>query len=60
MDSLHRMLRTIRTETKSSPDHLTVFREFLARLDELQRAAATEKPRVKTAPRRKTPKRAKG
>ncbi len=60
MDRLHRMLRKIRTETKSSPDHLTVFREFLARLDELQRAAAPEKPRVKTLVRRKALKRAKG
>jgi len=37
MDSLHRMLRTIRGEKKSQPDHLTVFREFLGHLDRLNR-----------------------
>ena len=58
MDRLHGMLRGIRTETKSGHDHLTVFREFLARLDELQRAAA-DKPRVKTPVRRKVLKRMK-
>jgi hypothetical protein len=28
MDNLHATLAAIRTETKSTPDHLTVFREF--------------------------------
>jgi hypothetical protein len=56
MDSLHRMLRTIRTETKSAPDHLDVFREFLAHLDALQRQAV---PRRREPPRRKPHKRAK-
>ena len=37
MDGLHATLAAIRTETKSEKDHLTVFREFLAQLDELQR-----------------------
>jgi hypothetical protein len=36
MDTLHTVLRSIRRETKSSPDHLTVFREFLAHLDKIQ------------------------
>lgn len=52
MDSLHRVLRTLRPETKSRPDHLTVFREFLAQLDALQRQAI-EKPRIKTPMRRR-------
>ncbi len=37
MDSLHTVLRSIRGETKSRPDHLTVFREFLAQLDRIGR-----------------------
>jgi hypothetical protein len=36
LDTLHTVLRTIRTETKSVKDHLNVFREFLAYLDQLQ------------------------
>jgi hypothetical protein len=58
MDSLHRMLRSIRPEIKSGPDHLDVFCEFLAQLEALQRAATT---RVRQAPaaRRKPAKRAK-
>ena len=57
MDSLHRVLRTIRTETKSAPNHLDVFREFLARLDELQRQASVTQSREQT--RRKPLKRSK-
>ena len=60
MDTLHTVLRSISGETKNEsakPDHLTVFREFLAHLDEIQRKAlvkpAPKKPRAKTA-RRKT------
>jgi hypothetical protein len=37
MDTLHSMLRTIRGETKSRRDHLTVFREFLHHLDRVTR-----------------------
>jgi hypothetical protein len=37
MDSLHTVLRTIRGETKSRPDHLAVFREFLDHLDRIGR-----------------------
>lgn len=55
MDTLHSMLRSIRTETKASPRHLNVFREFLARLDELQRKA----PMTPRAARRKSPPRTK-
>ena len=46
MDTLHNVLRSIRNETKSKPDHLSVFREFLSHLD---RAAK----RTKRAPARK-------
>ena len=42
MDGLHATLASLRTETKSEKDHLTVFREFLAQLDELQRQAPAE------------------
>ena len=59
MDSLHRVLRTIRTETKSAPNHLDVFREFLARLDELQRQASAKRTR-ELPPRRKPAKRKAG
>ena len=60
MDTLHTVLRAISGETKAEtakPDHLTVFREFLAHLDEIQRKAlvkpAVRKPRAKST-RRKT------
>jgi nitrate reductase assembly molybdenum cofactor insertion protein NarJ len=64
MDTLHTVLRAIGAETKNEsakPDHLTVFREFLAHLDEIQRKAqvdskvkpAVKKQRAKSA-RRKT------
>jgi hypothetical protein len=51
MDTLHSMLRSIRTETKASPRHLSVFREFLARLDDLQRRAPA--PRTSRKPPRR-------
>ena len=41
MDTLHSVLRSIRGETKSRRDHLTVFREFLGHLD---RAARRRQP----------------
>ena len=47
MDSLHATLAALRTETKSEKDHLTVFREFLAQLDELQRHTPAKAPRIK-------------
>jgi hypothetical protein len=42
MDTLHTVMRTIRGETKSRPDHLTVFREFL---DQLNRISRTRRAR---------------
>jgi len=40
MDTLHTVLRSIRGETKSRRDHLTVFREFLHQLDRIGRKPA--------------------
>lgn len=64
MDTLHTVLRAIRPERKSAPDHLTVFREFLAHLDKIQHKApvrpASPKPARAKHARRKTPKRGKG
>ena len=40
MDNLHNVLRSIRRETKSKPNHLTVFREFLGHLDRAAKRAA--------------------
>jgi hypothetical protein len=37
MDTLHSVLRSIRGETKTRRDHLTVFREFLHHLDRIGR-----------------------
>jgi hypothetical protein len=51
MDSLHSVLSNIKTETKAQKPHLTVFREFLAHLDRLQRKAPR---RAKPAPRRRS------
>ena len=63
MDGLHATLAAIRTErieTKSEKDHLTVFREFLAQLDQLQRHAPVKPPRVKLPARRKPARRGRG
>jgi hypothetical protein len=60
MDNLHATLASIRPETKSTKDHLTVFREFLAQLDQLQRQAPVKAPRVKTLPRRKPARQGRG
>ena len=43
MDTLHTVLRSIRSETKSRRDHLSVFREFLDHLDRAARRKVTEK-----------------
>jgi hypothetical protein len=63
MDTLHTVLRAIRPERKSAPDHLTVFREFLAHLDRIQHKAptrpASSKPARNRPARRKTTKRGK-
>ena len=37
MDTLHNVIRSIRRETKSRPNHLDVFREFLDHLDRAAR-----------------------
>ena len=53
MDTLHDVLRSIR-ETKSRPDHLSVFREFLDHLDRAARSAAKRPPARKAkSPKRK-------
>ncbi len=52
MDDLHATLASLRTETKSEKHHLTVFREFLQQLDQLQRRLPVKSPRIKP-PRRK-------
>ena len=59
MDSLHDVMRSIRPETKAGKDHLSVFREFLAHLDQLQRKAQVQKARAKPAARRKPARRVK-
>ena len=63
MDTLHTVLRAIQPEKKSSPDHLTVFREFLAHLDRIQHKApsrsASAKPARGKPSRRKSSKRTK-
>lgn len=58
MDTLHTMLRAISGERKSKPEHLTVFREFLAHLEKIQRKApvkpiSAKVPRAKPSSRRK-------
>ncbi len=59
MDTLHTVLRAIQPERKSAPDHLTVFREFLAHLDKIQHKApakpvSAKPPRAKSVRRRAT------
>ena len=60
MDGLHATLAALRTETKSEKNHLTIFREFLAQLDELQRQSPPKQPRIKLQPRRKPVRRGRG
>ena len=55
MDTLHTVMRSIRGETKTRRDHLSVFREFLDHLDRVTRqragrdhAARSAKPNGKT------------
>ena len=61
MDTLHTVLRAMQPERKAAPDHLTVFREFLAHLGKIQHKAPakreTPKPARAKPPRRKTVKR---
>ena len=49
MDTLHSVIRTIRGETKSRRDHLTVFREFLHHLDRIGRKPRRQGGRNKSA-----------
>lgn len=58
MDRLHRVMTSIRSETKSAKDPTRVFREFISHLDQAQRSAA-RRPRSKPTPRRPSCKRAK-
>ncbi|HEV7601542.1 MAG TPA: hypothetical protein VGO49_14980 [Bradyrhizobium sp.] len=60
MDDLHATLAAIRTETKATKDHLTVFREFLAQLDQLQRQAPVKPSRVKLPVRKRPARRGRG
>lgn len=54
MDTLHDVLRSIKRETKSRPDHLSVFREFLGHLDRIgKRAAKQPAPKRKKSARRR-------
>jgi hypothetical protein len=51
MDTLHTVLRSIRGETKSRREHLSVFREFLDHLGRIGRnrtTPGTHAPRGKT------------
>lgn len=55
MDNLHTVLRSIRGETKSRRDHLTVFREFLGHLDRIGRKKSGQGAKgrsAKASPRR--------
>jgi hypothetical protein len=54
MDTLHTVMRSLRSETKSRTDHLSVFRDFLDQLDRVSRARmrktrAVKRPRAKAA-----------
>jgi hypothetical protein len=40
MDHLHHVIRSIKGETKSRRDHLSVFREFISQLDRIGRRPA--------------------
>ncbi|WP_170146067.1 hypothetical protein [Rhodoplanes elegans] len=53
MDTLHAVLRSLRGETKSRPDHVAVFREFFVHLDRLGRRQLRDAPkRLRTRRRR--------
>ena len=56
MDTLHTVLRSIRGESKSRRDHLTVFREFLDHLDRASKrrspARATKAAKAKSRRKR--------
>ncbi|WP_170149794.1 hypothetical protein [Rhodoplanes roseus] len=54
MDTLHAVLRSLRGETKSRPDHVAVFREFFDHLDRIGRREQSIPPakRIRTRRRR--------
>jgi hypothetical protein len=52
MDTLHTVLRSIRSETKARRDHLSVFREFLGHLDRIGRKPRAMKNKSAKAARR--------
>jgi hypothetical protein len=60
MDRLHRMLRTIRGETKAAKPHVNVFREFIAHLERASRAAPPRPPKRRPPARAPKPKRKRG
>ncbi len=49
MDTLHTVLRSIRGETKTRREHLSVFREFLDHLDRITRQRAKRGPTPRAA-----------
>ncbi len=62
MDKLHGMMRNLKGERKSqgpkAPAHLTVFRDFVAHLDRMSRAAPhAARPKPARAVKRKAAKR---
>lgn len=66
MDDLHGVLRTLQPDNKSAearknctPDHLTVFREFISHLDRMSRQATAKSARVRAQPSRPAKRKAK-
>ena len=53
MDTLHKVLRSIRGETKGRADHLKVFREFLGHLDRIGKRGKKLQIASRTKPARK-------
>lgn len=56
MDRLHRVMISIRSETKSAKDPTRVFREFISHLDHAQRAVprrARSKPTLRRPGRKR-------
>jgi len=49
MDTLHHMLRAIRRETKSRPDHTAVFRAFIRNIERLGMSRPASNPKGKAA-----------
>lgn len=47
MDTLHHVISSIHTETKAERDPVSVFRKFLAHLDQMQRKTPAKPSRVR-------------